>query len=97
MENRISSGNRKIDVLGATVDEKLAVIAAPLAAFLTLLYWLLVIRHLKALLRTSVDEANALTATHPLSLVLATRQNDHAAGAAVPQRESSRPTSRSGP
>jgi hypothetical protein len=57
LENRISSDNRKIDVLGVAVDEKLAVVAAPIAALLILLYWLLVIRHLKALLQTSVDEA----------------------------------------
>jgi hypothetical protein len=56
-ENRISSNPRKINVLGATVEERLAVVAAPVAALLALLYLLLIIRHLTALPLTALGEA----------------------------------------
>lgn len=55
-ETRISSRDRKINVMGATVDEKLAVLAAPIAALLSLLYLLLIVRHLEDLVQVPQAE-----------------------------------------
>lgn len=60
LENRITSEkNRNISVLGASVDQELAVVAAPVGALLTLLYFGLNLRHLAVLLSRSPTEAQS--------------------------------------
>lgn len=59
LELRMSSQKRKIDVLGTSIDEELAIIAGPLALLLTVVYFVFNLAHLARLLLASATEARS--------------------------------------